>query len=60
MSILAIIANGLRIAANWFDRYSSKPNIAARELSEDNKKLDETHNHIKDRDLDGIRKDLNP
>jgi hypothetical protein len=57
-SILGIISNGLRLAADWFGRYSSKENTAARQTNEDTKSIDTLHSHLKEKDLDAVRKDL--
>jgi hypothetical protein len=57
-SILGIIASGLRLAADWFGKYSSKENEAARELTKDNRELDQLHKDLKNRDIDAVRRDM--
>lgn len=56
--IAGILSNGLRLAADWFGRYTSKENTAARETNEDTKSLDKLHNDLKAKDLDAVRRDL--
>jgi hypothetical protein len=56
--IAGILSNGLRLAADWFGRYSSKENTVAREMTDENKSIDKIHEDLKKRDLDAIRRDL--
>lgn len=57
--LLQIIGGVAQGVASWCTQRANPKNVETRVINAENKQLDAVHEHIKNRDVDAIRRDIN-
>lgn len=57
-SVLDIIGGAFKALGTWMQGYSNPKTTKAREISDDNKKIDKFNEDLKKKDLDAVRRKL--
>lgn len=59
-SILAILGGLMQTVGSWMTARATPKNTEARVISDENKKKDQLHEDLKNKDIDAVRRDLTP